>query len=83
MVFGSKNQAKAEYLLGQHTVKVSVKMRIVNPLAFQPQVFFAILPGEGRFKPFLYNPIGEIYNEQLKLTNCAWVKPENCSKRYR
>jgi trehalose-6-phosphatase len=43
-------------------------MRIVNPLAILPQVFFAILSGKNQFKPFLYNPIGEIYNEELQLT---------------
>jgi hypothetical protein len=44
-------------------------MRIVNPLAIQPQVFFAVLPRQDHFKPFLYNPIGEIYNEELQLTS--------------
>ncbi len=44
-------------------------MRIVNPLAIQPQVFFAVLPRQDNFKPFLYNPIGEIYNEELQLTS--------------
>ncbi len=44
-------------------------MRIVNPLAVQPQVFFAVLPCQDQFKPFLYNPIGEIYNEELQLTS--------------
>ena len=42
-------------------------MRIVNPLAVQPQVFFADLAYFSRSKPFLYNPIDEIYNKALKL----------------
>jgi hypothetical protein len=43
-------------------------MRIVNPLAFLPQAFFAVSRPFSIAKPFLYNPIGEIYNKQLKLT---------------
>lgn len=80
---GLNNQAKAEDLLGQHTVKFSVKMRIVNPLALQPQVFFAILTGENQFKPFLYNPIGEIYNKQLQLTGLGWANFQIRSTRFR